>query len=78
MNPRQLNVDLQFCGNSIFNVIPETLNKFTLQRKMQIVSGFSKQKEHNSLSIMPKPANCTFITRDRKFNLISKDLSFVS
>ena len=39
-------------------------------KKCISVSGCCKQKEHNSLSKIPKPPNCTFITRDRKFNLI--------
>ena len=39
-------------------------------KKCTSVSGCSKQKEHNSLSIIPKPANCTFITIGREINLI--------
>ena len=67
---RYSNVDLYFCGNPISNVILEAINKFTIPKKHISVSGCSKQKEHNSLSVIPKPANYTFIARDRKFNLI--------
>ena len=54
MNPRQLNVDLQFCGNPISKVIPETLNYFTLQKKKKkkciSVSGCCKQKEQFTIN----------------------------
>ena len=59
-----------FCGNPISNVIPETINKFTLQKNASAFQVVVNKKSTNSLSIITKPANCTFITRDRKFNLI--------
>ena len=43
-----------------------------------IALGFFKQKEHNSLSIMPKLPKCTFNTRDRKFNLKGSWFCFYS
>ena len=44
MNPRKINLDLQFRKNPISNVIPETINKFTLQKNARAFQVFLNKK----------------------------------